>query len=76
MLWIEGEQFSLGEFTLGSGESLWLEKALWTHQRQEPVNVLVTWKEQEKGPTRAGPSGIAIACKSVFENACGQTSEV
>ncbi|MFQ6059503.1 MAG: transposase [Anaerolineae bacterium] len=50
VIWIEGEPFSLREFSVGPGESLWLEDALWTHQRWGPVNVLVTWNEREKAP--------------------------
>jgi len=48
VIWLEGEAHSLREFRVMPGESLWLEKVLWTHQRWGPVNMLITWNEREK----------------------------
>jgi hypothetical protein len=49
-IWVDGEQVALDEFRVQHGEMLWLESVLWTGEQFGPVNVVVTWNDDEQAP--------------------------
>jgi hypothetical protein len=49
-IWVDGEQATLSEFRVQPDEVLWLEGILWTGEQFGPVNVVVTWNEDEQTP--------------------------
>jgi hypothetical protein len=49
-IWLDGEQHTLGEFRVQPDEVLWLESVHWTTEQFGPVNIVVTWNEDEQAP--------------------------
>jgi hypothetical protein len=49
-IWVDGEQVALDAFRVQQSEMLWLESVLWTGEQFGPVNVVVTWNDDEQAP--------------------------
>jgi len=49
-IWVDGEQVALDEFRVQHDQMLWLESVLWTAEQFGPVNVIVTWNDDEQAP--------------------------
>jgi hypothetical protein len=49
-IWVDGEQVALDAFRVQHDQMLWLESVLWTAEQFGPVNVIVTWNDDEQAP--------------------------